>query len=334
MADFHIAIPFHTASHTASTAIKAINPIDNVGSTILDVIWQFEYKNVTDFHYLFKWQPLSLYKMSTEQQNSLSEDQKQLIIKINALKKEKNVVILVHNYQRPEIYEIADYMGDSLGLSKKAAETDADIVLFCGVDFMAETAKILSPQKKVLLSVKGATCPMAAMADVEEVKEMKTQHPDALVVAYVNTTAAVKAESDICCTSANAVKVVESLPADKSIISVPDQNLGNYVKEKTGRNIILWPGYCHVHQFISENSVLKAKEKHPQAKIIAHPECKPDVLQHADEITSTAGMVTYAKNNDASEFIVLTEVGMVEMLKRELPYKKFYTPEFEAEAGI
>ena len=272
--------------------------------------------------------------MSTEQQNSLSEDQKQLIIKINALKKEKNVVILVHNYQRPEIYEIADYMGDSLGLSKKAAETDADIVLFCGVDFMAETAKILSPQKKVLLSVKGATCPMAAMADVEEVKEMKTQHPDALVVAYVNTTAAVKAESDICCTSANAVKVVESLPADKSIISVPDQNLGNYVKEKTGRNIILWPGYCHVHQFISESSVLKAKEKHPNAKVIAHPECKPDVLQHADEITSTAGMVTYAKGNDSKEFIVLTEIGMLNSLKRELSDKQFFTPEFEGEAGI
>src|SRR3989338_169352 len=265
-----------------------------------------------------------------------TQSQAQLISKINKLKAQKNAVILVHNYQRPEIYEVADYIGDSLGLSKEASKTKADIILFCGVDFMAETAKILNPAKKVLLSVKDASCPMAAMADAKEVDEMKNEikkknpdAPEALVVSYVNTTADVKPVSDICCTSANAVKVVESLPKDRKIIFVPDRNLGDYIKRVTGRDIILWPGFCHSHHFIKEAQVICAKETHPNAKVIAHPECKPDVLRHADEVCSTEGMVKYAKESSAKEFIVLTEQGMVNRLKRDLPNKEFYTPKFE-----
>ncbi|MFH1439590.1 MAG: quinolinate synthase NadA [Candidatus Woesearchaeota archaeon] len=269
----------------------------------------------------------------------ITEQQKELIDKINKLKKEKNAVILVHNYQRPEIYEIADFMGDSLALSKEAADTEADIILFCGVDFMAETAKILSPDKKVLLSVMNATCPMAAMADVEDVIEAKQKNPDALIVSYVNTSASVKAVSDICCTSANAIKIVESLPENKEIIFVPDKNLGVYAKKETGRNIIIWPGFCHVHHHITESLVLKAKQEHPNAKIIAHPECRPEVLQHADEICSTAGMFTYPKKEEfekqnINEFIVLTEAGMINALKRDMPDKQFYTIISENQANV
>ncbi|MBT4823861.1 quinolinate synthase NadA [Candidatus Woesearchaeota archaeon] len=265
----------------------------------------------------------------------ITDEQKQLIEKINQLKKEKNAVILVHNYLNPEIYEIADYMGDSLGLSREAAKTDARVVLFCGVDFMAETAKILSPSKKVLISRKDATCPMAAMAGVEEVKEMKKTHPNAMVVAYVNTTAVVKAEADVCCTSANAVKIVQALPIENPIIFVPDRNLARYVQLTTARDIILWPGFCHSHHFITEQDVVKAKQKYPLAKVIAHPECSKQVLDHADEICSTEGMVKYAKESEANEFIVLTEVGMVNRLKRDIPDKHFCSPEFSNEqAGI
>ena len=260
----------------------------------------------------------------------LTEEQKQLIEKINLLKKQKNAIILVHNYLNPEIYEVADYMGDSLGLSKEAAKTDANIVLFCGVDFMAETAKILSPQKKVLISRMDATCPM-----VNEVTEMKKTHPNANIVAYVNTTAVVKAEADICCTSANALKVVESLPRESPIICVPDRNLARYIQLTTARDIILWPGFCHSHHFITEQDVIGIKDAYPNAKVMAHPECTKQVLDHADEICSTEGMVNFAKKSEANEFIVLTEVGMVNRLKRDIPEKQFYSPKFSNEqAGI
>jgi quinolinate synthase len=269
--------------------------------------------------------------MLSEQKNQLNEEQKQLIDKINTLKKQKNAIILAHNYLNPEIYEVADYLGDSLGLSKEAAKTNADIVLFCGVDFMAETAKILSPNKKVLASRKDATCPMAAMAGVEELKEMKKIHPDAKVVTYVNSAADVKAESDICCTSANALKIVESLPREQPIIFVPDRNLARYIQLTTARDIILWPGFCHAHHFITEHDVIAIKDAYPNAKVMAHPECTKQVLQYADIICSTEGMVNYAKKNEANEFIVLTEAGMVNRLKRDIPHKNFYFPKFKNE---
>lgn len=246
-----------------------------------------------------------------------------LISKINALKEKKNVVILVHNYQRPEIYKVADFIGDSLGLSKAAAKTDADIIVFCGVDFMAESAKILNPEKKVLIPVRGAECPMAGMVSIRQLKDLKKQYPEAAVVSYVNTTAATKAESDICCTSANAVEIVNSLEEDE-IIFVPDENLGNYVQSKTNKKIILWKGFCYVHAKIPAEQVKEAKRLHPDAKVLAHPECRMEVLKIADYVCSTSQMIYRAKEDDAKEFIIVTEHGMVERLKLELPDKKFY----------
>ncbi len=249
--------------------------------------------------------------------------QKELINKINNLKKEKNAVILVHNYQRPEIYEIADFIGDSLGLSKQAAATKADIIVFCGVSFMAETAKILSPQKKVYIPDKTAGCPLADTATVSMMKEMRKEHPKAAIVSYVNTSALVKAESDICCTSMNALKVVNSLKEDE-IIFVPDVNLGLYVQTKTNKKIILWPGHCYVHSAVLVDNVKDAKKQHPDAKVIAHPEAPPEVLALADFICGTGGMIKYSKESDAKEFIIVTEEGMTKRLKREVPDKTFY----------
>ena len=248
----------------------------------------------------------------------------QLIKDILKLKKEKNAVILCHNYQPKEHYEVADYIGDSLELARAAAKTDADIILFAGVDFMAESAKILSPNKKVLLPVKDATCPMAAMADTESIKKLKQEHPNAVVVAYVNTTADVKAESDISCTSANAVKVVNSLE-ENEIICTPDINLGRYIQKNTDKKIILWKGHCYVHSTITPEFVKEAKKAHPDALILAHPECIPEVLDMADHIASTSGMIRFAKTTEAKEMIILTEEGMVNALKRECPDKIFYS---------
>ena len=253
---------------------------------------------------------------------------KELIEKINKLKKEKKAVILVHNYQRPEMYEVADSIGDSLALSRFASTVDADIIIFCGADFMAETAKIINPDKKVLLPAKGAVCPMASMVDIEELRALKREFPEAAVVSYVNTSAEVKAESDYCCTSMNAIKVVNSIP-NKKIIFTPDYHLGNYVKSKTDKEIILWDGYCYVHSAVIAEKVEHAKKNHPDAKVIAHPECPMEVLKLADHICGTGGMIKYAKENDAKEFIILTESGMVNRLHREVPEKKFY-----AAAGI
>jgi len=246
-----------------------------------------------------------------------------LINKINKLKKEKNAIILVHNYQRPEIYKVADFIGDSLELSREAAKTNADIIVFCGVDFMAESAKILNSDKKVLIPVREAECPMAGMVSKKDLLNLKKQYPNAAIVSYVNTRAETKAESDVCCTSANAVDVVNSLPQNE-IIFVPDENLANYVQSKTNKKIIPWKGFCYVHAKITANQVKEAKKLHPNAKVLVHPECKMDVIELGDYVCSTSQMLCRAKQDPAKEFIIVTEQGMVERLKLEIPDKKFY----------
>ncbi|MBW2975106.1 quinolinate synthase NadA [Candidatus Woesearchaeota archaeon] len=250
-------------------------------------------------------------------------EHKELIEKINKLKKEKKAVILVHNYQRPEIYEVADFLGDSLELCRQASKTDAKIIVFCGVDFMAESARILNPDKLVLHPEKSSQCPMAHMASSDDILEAKKKHPDAAVVSYVNSTAEAKAVSGICCTSANAVKVVNSLN-ENEIIFTPDKNLAAYVQTKTDKKIISLAGYCYVHNGILAEDVKKAKEDHPDAKVMVHPECGMDVIKEADAVCSTSQMIKYAKQSDAKEFIAVTECGMAKMLKREIPSKDFY----------
>ncbi|MFH2027747.1 MAG: quinolinate synthase NadA [Nanoarchaeota archaeon] len=250
-------------------------------------------------------------------------ENKELIENINRLKKKKNAIILVHNYQRPEIYEIADFMGDSLELARKATQTHAKMIVFCGVDFMAESGKILNPEKKVLIPSKQAKCPMANDVTPEQILELKKQHPDAVVVCYVNTTADVKAVSDIGCTSANAVKVVNSLK-ENEIIFVPDRHLAAYVQSKTDKKIIPIKGHCYVHDKITCEQVKHAKENHPKAKVMVHPECRLEVIKLADVVASTSQMIKYAKENKSNEFIVVTECGMANALKKDMPDKEFY----------
>lgn len=247
-----------------------------------------------------------------------------ILEEINKLKKEKDAIILVHNYQRPEIQDIADFLGDSLGLAKQAAETKARIIVFCGVRFMAETAKILSPKKTVIIPRKDAGCPMADMITAEDLRRLKKNYPDAKVVSYVNTNADVKAESDVCCTSANAVKVVKNISA-KRIIFTPDKNLAAYCQRFTDKEVISWDGYCHVHERITEEEVRLAKEKFPDALLLVHPECKPSVIDLADEVLSTSGMVNFAKKSDKKRFLIGTEEGLIYRLKKENPGKEFYT---------
>lgn len=249
---------------------------------------------------------------------------KKLVEDINRLKKEKNVVILVHNYQNPELYKVADFIGDSLGLSREAAKTDADVIVFCGVNFMAESAKILNPEKIVLLPDLKAGCPMADMVSPKQIDQLREKHPKAAVVCYVNTSAAVKAASDICCTSSNVIKVVNSLP-NKEVIIVPDKNLASFAARYTTKTIIPWDGYCHVHNDITKEKVLLARKNYPNAAIIAHPECREEVIEVADYTCSTEGMIAYAKSCSAKEIITATEMGMTERLKREVPGKRFYT---------
>ncbi|MFZ5595689.1 MAG: quinolinate synthase NadA [Bacillota bacterium] len=245
---------------------------------------------------------------------------------IKRLREEKKAVILSHVYQRPEIQEIADFVGDSLELSRKAAGTDAEVIVFCGVHFMAESAAILSPEKTVLLPEKNAGCPMADMVDAESLRARKKQMPGAVVVCYVNTTAEVKAESDIACTSANAVNVINSIPADRPVLFVPDKNLGRYVAAKTGRkNITVWEGFCNTHDKITRTDVEKARREHPGAVLLAHPECRPDVIEMADMVASTTGMLRYAGENPAGEFIVCTENGILHQFRKRYPDKTFYT---------
>ncbi|MBN2019771.1 MAG: quinolinate synthase NadA [Sedimentisphaerales bacterium] len=248
----------------------------------------------------------------------------QLSEKIQQLKKERNAIILAHNYQPGEIQDLADFTGDSLALSVKAAGTEADVIVFCGVRFMAETAAILSPGKTVLLPDKHAGCPLADMITAEQLRELKRNHPDAAAVCYVNSSAEVKAESDYCCTSSNAIEVVESLPGNKEIIFVPDQHLGRFVSEKTGREMILWPGYCATHAAITEDDIKNARTAYPDAVVMAHPECTEPVKKLSDQILSTGQMLKYARQSEAKRFIVATETGIIHTLKKENPGKEFF----------
>ena len=240
----------------------------------------------------------------------------QLFEKIQGLKERHRAVILAHNYQPGEIQDLADFCGDSLGLSIKAAETDAEVIVFCGVQFMAETAAVLSPSKTVLLPDKFAGCPMADMITAEQLRELKSRYPGATVVCYVNSTAEVKAESDYCCTSSNAVEVVESLPPDRKVIFVPDQHLGRHVIQRTGRDIVLWPGYCVTHVMITEDDISSAKARHPEVIVMAHPECNEQVKDMADEILSTGQMLKFVETSGARQFVVATETGIIHALKK------------------
>lgn len=246
-----------------------------------------------------------------------------LFDEIEKLKKEKNAVILAHYYQEPDIQDIADYIGDSLGLSQQAAKTDADIIVFAGVHFMAETAKILSPSKKVLLPDLKAGCSLADSCPPHLFKKFKEKYPDHLVITYVNCTAELKAMTDIVCTSSNAVGIVESLPKDQKIIFGPDKNLGAYVAKKTGRDLVLWNGACMVHEIFSREKITRLKERYPGAKLLAHPECEDVILQLADYIGSTTGILKYATNSAANEFIVATEAGIIHQMQKENPDKTF-----------
>ncbi|MBF0506042.1 MAG: quinolinate synthase [Nitrospirae bacterium] len=263
------------------------------------------------------------------------------------LKHRRKAVILAHNYQRDEVQDIADFVGDSLELSRNAAAMDCEVIVFCGVDFMAESASILSPHKTVLLSEINATCPMAEMIQVDAprsvrpsypgyeiqpsfvfphnftLRDIKARYPGVPVVAYVNTTAEVKAESDICCTSANVVKIIESLPNER-VICVPDRNLSMWAARNTGKQIIAWDGFCHVHDRVTKADVYKAREAHPSALLMAHPECRPEVLELADHVTSTSGMLRFAQSSDAAEFIVGTELGIMHRMRKENPDKIFH----------
>ncbi|RMG03944.1 MAG: quinolinate synthase [Nitrospirae bacterium] len=274
-------------------------------------------------------------------------ENEKIVEEILKLKEERNAIILAHNYQRDEVQEIADFTGDSLELSREAAKIDCDMIVFCGVNFMAESASILSPEKTVLLPEIEANCPMADMIRVEgtrkvwksfpgyreqptfvfphdyTLKDIRREYPGAPVVTYVNTTADVKAESDICCTSANVVKVVESLP-EEEIICIPDRNLSAWAQKQTGKRIVSWDGFCHVHDRIRAEDVENARKEHPEALLMAHPECRLEVLELADHVTSTSGMLRYARQSDHREFIVGTEVGLLYRLRKENPDKVFH----------
>jgi len=271
----------------------------------------------------------------------------EIIDEILRLKQDKNAVILSHNYQRDEVQDIADFIGDSLELSRTAAGLDCGVIVFCGVHFMAESASILSPNKTVLLPELDAGCPMADMIQVSSarkvwktfpgyetqptfvfpheftLRDIKAKYPGVPVVAYVNTTADVKAESDICCTSANVVKVMESLP-DERVICIPDRNLSMWAQKNTKKQVIAWDGFCHVHDRVTKDDILKARKEHSNAVLMAHPECRPEVLDLADHVTSTSGMLRFAKASDAKEFIVGTELGLMHRLKKESPDKVFH----------
>ncbi len=248
----------------------------------------------------------------------------ELFSKILKLKKERNAVILAHNYQRPEVQDIADYVGDSLGLSIQASKAKADVIVFCGVHFMAETAAILCPDKKIIMPEVKAGCPMADMITVEKLQKIKDQNPNVPVVCYVNTSAEIKAESDICCTSANSVKVVASLP-DKEVIFVPDKYLGAYTQSKIpDKKLVLYEGYCPTHANIFPEHIEAAKKAHPQALVLVHPECRPQVTALADEVLSTGGMLKFVKNSEKQEFIIGTEMGIIYTLQKQNPGKNFY----------
>jgi quinolinate synthase len=242
---------------------------------------------------------------------------------IRDLKQDLNAVILAHYYQDPDIQDIADYIGDSLGLSRQAAATDADVIVFAGVHFMAETAKILNPEKQVLLPDLEAGCSLADSCPPEAFAAFKQAHPDHVVVSYINCTAAIKAMSDIICTSSNAVSIVEQIPEDQPIIFAPDQNLGRYVMQQTGRDLVLWQGSCMVHEIFSEKKLVQLQLDYPDAAIIAHPECEAPVLRHADYIGSTTALLKYAQSSPKQQFIVVTEPGIIHQMQKQTPHKQF-----------
>jgi quinolinate synthase len=246
-----------------------------------------------------------------------------LFAAIEKLKKEKNAIILAHYYQEPDIQDVADYIGDSLGLAQKAEKTDADIIVFAGVHFMAETAKILNPTKKVLLPDLKAGCSLSDSAPPALFKQFKDKHPDHLVVTYINCSAGIKALSDIICTSSNAQKIVESLPKEQPIIFAPDKNLGAYINKQTGRNMLLWNGACMVHEIFSLEKLTKLKIRHPKAKVVAHPECEAPILAQADYIGSTTGLLKFTEKDEAQEFIVVTETGILHQMQKNSPHKTF-----------
>ena len=249
---------------------------------------------------------------------------KELIQRIEQLKREKQAVILAHYYTRPEVQAIADHLGDSLALSVIAKEIDAPIILFAGVNFMAETAKVLSPDKKVLIPVPEAGCSLAESCNAADFAAFKAKYPDHVVVSYVNTSVGVKALTDICCTSSNALKVVESIPPTTPIIFAPDRNLGGYIQKLTGRdNMVIWDGACTVHEEFSLEKILKLKEQHPEAKIVVHPECKAFIAEVADYVGSTAGILEYCGKSDATKFIVVTEAGILAQMQKQYPDKEF-----------
>lgn len=246
-----------------------------------------------------------------------------LFHEIELLKKEKNAIVLAHYYQEPDIQDVADYIGDSLGLAQKAEKTDADMIVFAGVHFMAETAKILNPSKKVVIPDLHAGCSLSDSCPPPLFKKFKDQHPDHLVISYINCSAGIKALSDIICTSSNAQKIVESLPADQKIIFAPDKNLGAYINKQTGRNMVLWNGACMVHEIFSLEKITKLKVRHPNAKMIAHPECEEPVLRIADFIGSTTQLLRYTKDDPSNEFIVATETGILHQMQKSSPHKTF-----------
>jgi quinolinate synthase len=261
-------------------------------------------------------------------------DKKYLIDEINSLKKKKNAVILAHNYQVPDVQDIADFVGDSLGLSIEAGKTESEIIVFCGVHFMAETASIISPDKKVLIPDLEAGCSLASSINVEQLLAWKSAHPGAIVVSYINTTADIKAESDYCVTSSNAVKVVESIPDDKEILFLPDKYLGSYVQMMTGRKMVIWDGACHVHEKIGDIEFSDIKNRHPKADFLIHPECgcstsclirsKSHPDGHNMKILSTEGMMRYVKNSESKEFVIATETGIIHRMKKYAPEKLFF----------
>ena len=252
------------------------------------------------------------------------KEDKKIVAKIKELKKKRNAVILAHNYQLPEVQDIADFRGDSLELSRQAAKTDAKVIVFCGVYFMAETASILSPDKLVIMPDASAGCPMANMMTADDLKKLKAEHPGAVAVGYVNTSAAVKAELDYCCTSTNAVAIVNALKNEKEIIFVPDKYLADYVSKKTGRKLIYWHGFCPTHVKILPEDLIREKKFHPKAKVMVHPECLASVVALADMVVSTSQMAKYAREDPTKEFIVGTESGLIYRLKQDNPNKEFY----------
>ncbi|MGK7926792.1 MAG: quinolinate synthase NadA [Spirulina sp.] len=264
-----------------------------------------------------------MFATALKANHNIEEIPKDLFSAIETLKKELKAIILAHYYQEPDIQDVADYIGDSLGLSQKAASTDADVIVFAGVHFMAETAKILNPEKQVLLPDLDAGCSLADSCPPTEFAAFKAAHPGHLVVSYINCSAEIKAMSDIICTSSNSVKIVEQIPQDRPIIFAPDKNLGRYVMEQTGRDLVLWQGSCIVHETFSEKKIVQLQVQHPEAEIIAHPECETSILRHANYIGSTTALLKYCQESASPEFIVATESGIIHQMEKQAPEKTF-----------